>query len=401
VGRRPVYINWGLSSFYGWGVYGLNLALNWMADPDLAPVATNPIEPRALAIDPLRMRALEDLRRRSAAFQDQLAGFAGGPAALDAVLLADCNAQFQRSPAAHGVTLSGQPTVAVTFFETARLEPEAVSRAADYPLIVTGSTWNREVLQAHGLSQVRTVLQGVDPTVFHPAPSIRYLPDRFLVFSGGKLERRKGQDLVMAAFRRFAERRADALLVTAWHSPWPEAARTLDAGGLTAPIPFDVAGRADVVGWAAANGVGRENILDLGLIPNEQTPSVLREMDVAVFPNRAEGGTNLVAMECMACGVPVILSANTGHLDLIEDENAYPLTQQRELPGAEAGFKGVAGWGESDVDEIAALLERAYAQRDEARARGLRGAATLSRLTWADTARRMKALIRPLDSKAS
>jgi glycosyltransferase involved in cell wall biosynthesis len=48
-------------------------------------------------------------------------------------------------------------------------------------------------------------------------------------------------------------------------------------------------------------------------------PSVLQEMNVAVFPNRAEGGTNLVAMECMACGLPVILSGNTGHLDLIEN----------------------------------------------------------------------------------
>jgi hypothetical protein len=43
-------------------------------------------------------------------------------------------------------------------------------------------------------------------------------------------------------------------------------------------------------------------------------PQILREIDVAVVPNRFEGGTNLVAMECMACGMPVILSANTGYL---------------------------------------------------------------------------------------
>ena len=29
------------------------------------------------------------------------------------------------------------------------------------------------------------------------------------------------------------------------------------------------------------------------------------------FSNRAEGGTNLVAMECMAAGVPTIVSNNT------------------------------------------------------------------------------------------
>src|SRR6185312_7140413 len=89
------------------------------------------------------------------------------------------------------------------------------------------------------------------------------------------------------------------------------------------------------------------------------------------------------------------------HLDLIEGDNCYPLAQQGALPGAEAGFEGVAGWGESDVDEIVESLERVYLRRAEARARGLRGAATLSRLTWADTARNMKALIQPPDPKAS
>jgi glycosyltransferase involved in cell wall biosynthesis len=117
-------------------------------------------------------------------------------------------------------------------------------------------------------------------------------------------------------------------------------------------------------------------------------------MDVALFPNRAEGGTNLVAMEAMACGVPAILSRNTGHLDLIEAGNCFTLDAQRPLEGSEAGWGDVAGWGESDVEEAVAALERAYRDRDAARAVGARGAETLSRLTWADTAQRMKGLIR-------
>jgi hypothetical protein len=90
------------------------------------------------------------------------------------------------------------------------------------------------------------------------------------------------------------------------------------------------------------------------------------------------------------------LSANTGHLDLIEGENCYPLTRQAALEGREAGVGDLAGWGESDVDEIVAALEAAYADREDARRRGLRGAETLSRLTWAETARRLKAAILPL-----
>ena len=98
-------------------------------------------------------------------------------------------------------------------------------------------------------------------------------------------------------------------------------------------------------------------------------------------------------MECMACGLPTVLSRNTGHLDLIEDENCYPLVHQCELPGDEAGFGGVPGWGESDVDECLEALERVYAHRAEAQTRGRMGAVTLSRMGWAKTAEQMKDIV--------
>ena len=96
-------------------------------------------------------------------------------------------------------------------------------------------------------------------------------------------------------------------------------------------------------------------------------PTILREMDVAVFPNRAEGGTNLVAMECMACGLPVILSRNTGHIDLIENDNCYTLDDQRQTTRGFAGIDGVQGWGESQIDEAVERLEQVYVDRAEAK----------------------------------
>jgi glycosyltransferase involved in cell wall biosynthesis len=56
---------------------------------------------------------------------------------------------------------------------------------------------------------------------------------RFVVFSGGKLERRKGQDILMAAFKQFRDRhpRADALLVVAWHNYWPEYMKDIGSAG--------------------------------------------------------------------------------------------------------------------------------------------------------------------------
>jgi glycosyltransferase involved in cell wall biosynthesis len=300
---------------------------------------------------------------------------------------------FDIGPNRSDQPIVGEPTIGVVFFETAQLDAEAIARARSLALIVTGSDWNKRVLNAYGLDNVVTVLQGVDPTLFHRAPAGRWLGDRFCVFSGGKLEYRKAQDIVLAAFRIFGSRHKEALLVTAWASPWRHVARTLDRSTLVSPVPFDGNGDVDVGSWAAINGIARDQILALGAIPNHQMPAVLREMDVAVFPNRCEGGTNLVAMECMACGLPVILSRNTGHLDLIEAENCFPLEHQAPLDGDSACVGAVPGWGESDVEEVVECLERVFEDRAGADLRGRRASDMMSKLTWACTAGKLKRLI--------
>jgi len=303
--------DWGVSSYYGWGVYGLNLALE-LADSPVEALTTQVVDRKRLGIDALRLKAIEPFLKRSALAP-----------------IADLSDVLMLHALGNDVLPESTAKVGVIFFEE-MLTSQAVERAKRYDLIVTGSSWNEDVLRRHGIDQVKTVLQGVDPTLFHPAPRCDLFDDRFVIFSGGKAEPRKGQDLVVKAFRRFAARHSDALLVTAWHSPWP---------ALAAGMDLDLSECTD-------------QVIDVGAVPNTQMAQVYRECNVALFPNRAEGGTNLVAMECLACGVPSILSANTGHRDLLA------------LPGVHAIGERESdywcGWGECDVDEIVAALELAY-----------------------------------------
>ena len=55
-------------------------------------------------------------------------------------------------------------------------------------------------------------------------------------------------------------------------------------------------------------------------------------------------------MECMACGVPAILSANTGHRDLLARPGAaLALERQGAVAPAAGDPPGfLADWGESD-----------------------------------------------------
>jgi glycosyltransferase involved in cell wall biosynthesis len=239
------------------------------------------------------------------------------------------------------------------------------------------SRWNAEILR-HIRPDVHYCPLGVDTKLFSPGPrDHRFGKGRFVVFSGGKAEYRKGQDLVLAAFKPFQQRHPDAVLVVAWHNLWPATAEGLahSAYGTGGP-PLRPDGTLGFAEWAARFGIPATNFVDLGQISNRETGALLRAAHVALFPNRAEGGTNMVAMECLAAGVPTILSNNSGHRDLIAEIPCFALDQQRPIGGT-----GLGGWAESSVDEIVATLEKCYESRDMARDTG-RAAAKVMQQSW-------------------
>jgi glycosyltransferase involved in cell wall biosynthesis len=389
--KHPLYFQWTISTLFGWGVYGLNLLRHWQKVSGSPAYCVGQIHLESLrGMDPLGLNALAQPLVDSDQMRLTLATEPG--ATLDGVVLHSLGNQFSGPVLPRAGGLTGLKTVGVIFFENTDLA-DARDISRDYDLIVTGSTWCEEILRANGIDHVATVIQGIDPSLFHPAPRAGFLEGRFAVFSGGKLEHRKGQDIVLLAFRAFAERHPEAVLVTAWHSPWSTPALTLNSNPLIAPVKLTEEGTIDMGAWVAENGIPATQYFDLGPIPNHLMPRVLREMDVALFPNRCEGGTNLVAMECMASGLPCIISDNTGHKDIVATGATYPLTRQG--PVASEGI-GTEGWGESDVEEVVEALERAWAKREEARKLGLAGAEAMAKLSWRNQIAQLHATLEPL-----
>lgn len=370
-----VVLDWPIGTGTGWQVFGLNLALELVRDGRVTPLLLEPTD--LAALHPLQRHILALPIAQQVELRALLAAAGADGMHADYPVLRALGNNFQGIEANR--RLASDRDLGVIFFEDTALAPEALARGRAFETIVAGSGWNGRVLEAAGLRNVRVIPQGIDPSVFHPAPRTGLFADRFVVFSGGKLEYRKGQDLVVAAFRQFRSRHRDALLLTAWHNPWPQTIVGLDSAGLVRGLPgLDARGRLALAPWLAANGLGQDAVLDLGALPNHQMAQAVREADVALFPNRCEGGTNLVAMETMACGVPAILSANTGHLDLLQDPRAaFPLTRQSRVRGHCPLYRGTEGWGESDVGEIVAQLEAIYQDRAAAGATGRRGAELL------------------------
>jgi glycosyltransferase involved in cell wall biosynthesis/Flp pilus assembly protein TadD len=366
----------------GWDVYGANLVKRLTARGDIEPVAVNPI-----IAGPIDSQPFHDLFDHSLPI---VADALASGRRHDFTGLIGLGNDFARFPCLGRC----RREVGVIFLEDTRLSDAGRARAHAFDHIIAGATWGAQILAGHGLTNVTTVLQGIDPSLFHA--NRRTNPGaRFRIFSGGKLEFRKGQDLVLAAFKRFHARHPDSQLVVSWASPWHQVAKSITWGGIVDDAP-DIGpnSQLDLAGWLAKHGLEGDAVDILGLIPNYKMPEIYSNVDCALFPNRCEGGTNLVAMEAMASGVPVILSANTGHLDLMTPDNCLPLT--RQSPVTAPIPMGLDGWGNSDLDEIVGHLETLYHDRALADVMGQRGAQRLAQLSWSSQIDALVQAIGPL-----
>lgn len=371
-------INWAISSFHGWGVFGLNLALELKRTGARAVALLQ--APAALELDLPRALLLRDAITQAQTLERQLAGKKGAKVTVNATVIQPAVFDFELfgSPA-----ITGKREVCFIFFENARFTAEGIARANAFPLVLTGSKWNRDVLAAAGVTESRLAHQGIDTALFHAAPRRGLFVDRFAIFAGGKLEYRKGQDIVLAAFKKFHARHKDAVLIANWQNMYSEIGVEITTAGLSKREPTRAQnGRGLNVGqWMTNEGLPDDSFVECGLVPNKDLPTLIRECDAAVFASRAEGGTNLAAMECLACGLPTILSANTGHLDLIESVPCWPLATQGNAKGSKR-FPATDGWGESDIDELVETLETIYRDRETARARGQQAALAMERWSW-------------------
>jgi glycosyltransferase involved in cell wall biosynthesis len=390
---QKVLMRWQAGTLSGWAVLGLNLFEHWAADPNIQPLMGVPL---ALVdfpgTSPLRYAAMRPAMDSSNEFLEALKA-----AKIDlreqAVIVIDA---FGNEFAA-GIGLTGQlgiRNIARCIFESTRIEN--TKAIEPYDNLLCASNWAAGLLRASTDKPVTMIHEGIDHSLFFPGPRSGLLdPECFYVFTGGKIEFRKAQDLVIFAFREFAARHDDAVLVAAWHSPWHGRSAGFQAN-LPAPLHKDATGALQIRRWVTENGIKPHQFIELPLTANSLMPAVLREMDCALQVSRCEACTNLPAKEAMACGVPVILSNNTGTLDLIDTDNCVALSSQDRVTGP-PGI-GTEGWGESSVEEIVDALETLYTDTQRRKRVGARGAAWIleHRRTWRDHAAALKAHLQTL-----
>jgi len=377
-------LSWQLGPNFGWGLFGIQIAIQLKLAGRANPILLSRMLP--YLGDPIERGILDTIWAHNRGPIQRLHDSRppGDSVRLQVPLLNALGNNGQRQFVHPDLAYEGTVNHGLVFLENPLITETAFERYDRFDTLTAGSTWAADVLRDRGIPRTGVCIQGVDPALFHPAPAREILRDRFVIFSGGKLEFRKGQDIVIEAVTRFRERHPETLLICLWGNPWlggsflklldksPYHPRMLDYVGET---------KIDWAGMFQSVGLGPDQAKLYETLEHRVLPIVMRDADVALFPNRCEGGTNMMAMQAMACGIPSILSANSGHLDIIEDGACLPLDHQRPVTVDHPEIS-TDGWGESDVDEIIEALELVYQDRARAREIGAAGAEVMSRYTW-------------------
>ena len=202
-----------------------------------------------------------------------------GPLALAQTLVPDCN-----------------PLLLLSWGFDLQDAEEGELFLADFAAVIVDSTANQRIAKEHGARKVVLIPWGVDLEELHHHTEVADL-SRFGVAATERvvLSLRAHEEMyrVSDIIEAFALTEIDARLVVG------------NTGSLTTQL--------------------QELALELGVdatfipaVSEDRVPSLLRRASVYVTASRVDG-TSVTLLQAMACGVPVVASANAGNADWVED----------------------------------------------------------------------------------
>ena len=238
----------------------------------------------------------------------------------------------------------GRPNAGYIFSEWALITKKQKANLKAFDVLAAGSEWNAQVIRNAGFP-CYAVPQGVDCEIFKPQERKTHL-NHFLIYSGGQYAHRKAQDLVIRSVKVLQDRHPDILLVASWFNIWK-----------------------NEDGYEAARKAG-VRIAGLPLLDHESLALHMNQTDVGLFPNRCEGWTNLMLMDYLACGRPVVANTSTGQADVLHD--SYSI--------------GIRGTDDELVEQMIVGVEKLYANRGLLGEMGTKAANAMQAWPWSRTA---------------
>jgi len=282
---------------------------------------------------------------------------------------------------------SGGRNVAIAVpIEQYQLKRYITNAHRNWDHVIANSTWSAEMIVDAGFHNVTTIIHGAG-AAFTPQPVEPH--DGFVIFSAGKLELRKAQDIVIQAVGIMMQRHRDVHLICDWYNPWPSTIESIKSTALWQKYP-----------GLHSTAIMRRCGIDFARVRMLQTEhstveehlaeklQAMRSCDVGLFPNRAEGVGNSMMLETMACSRAVIAMYAHGQADVLDPGDPLVCHRYERLLVTDRNGDRQSLWFEPDLDEIVDKLEFAYGRRGLLQCCGERNAARIEPMRCAKIARK-------------
>lgn len=309
--KKNVLIAWPLTPFTGWGNYAIQITKKLIEKGSVNIYTAHAIDTTnscnffwRVWADRIQKRSKNIIERMSIKQENERL-----ETNCDIVIEALGNFKAKQD-------VKGRFMVGVIFFERSKIPDEYIELIKSYDLIITGSSWNLKVLKDAGVENTKLIYQGIDNGSFNHGKEPKLIKRTLVIYAGGKLEIRKGQDIVIEAFKKLIKDYPNVLLIACWANLGGIGDNTMVLSKYIDKNPKS--GKSeDIEKWIEECGIPKNNYIVPRVMANKDLVGLIKQSDSAVFMSRCEGGTNLMAMETLACGIPTVVSSNTGHNDLI------------------------------------------------------------------------------------
>lgn len=175
-----------------------------------------------------------------------------------------------------------------------------------------------------GRQRITVIPNPVDHEDFTP-PANRGR-SRQLILYVGRLERRKGVEILVDAFQRLAHR-------------WPAAQLWLVGDGDAPGVDGLRNSSGAIANTAVHDGTVRKRIVRLGRLPRETLIRYYREAAVCVVPPPSFDNFPYTCLEAMACGAPVVASRTGGLPEMIVDGVSGLLVPRNDVDALSHGIE--------------------------------------------------------------
>lgn len=286
---------------------------------------------------------------------------------------------------------STQPAVGLTMLEVDGLPASWVACCNRMDEVWVPSSFNAESFGRSGVvaGKIRVMPLGIDTGLFTPVgPKLAFTKpgaEMFVFLSVFEWVPRKGYDLLLTAYFQEFKAGDDVCLVLKNHS---NSDYDPDGASIAGTI-HEIAAQHSKPGRRAP-----EVVLLPEVLPIVQMPELYRMADCFVLPTRGEGW-NLPALEALACGLPVITTAWSAHLDWLNRDNAFLIEVEslETVPSLGTDNDDVYRghhWARPSIEHLRYLMRWVYEHRSEAREQAAKARAAIeSDLSWDASAGRM------------